>query len=181
MKTSVAAPPPAPTPINPGQAQLDYITSITRPDVVQAQIDAERMGRPAYDLLNLQGIERYLYGTPEQQGVVGMLQRTTPQISAIEQAAASAQREADIIDVERLGSRAAEAFRAANPQLASAMGRADALAQTPSGILSGFQQAVAQPGQYEDLAFNPMQAAMASPAERIAAWAGGRHPSGAGG
>lgn len=48
-----------------------------------------------------------------------ILKSVMPQISAIEQQATTSQRTADIADVEALGGRATEAFRAANPQLSA--------------------------------------------------------------
>lgn len=67
-------------------------------------------------------------GRPAQPGLIDMLEQGVPRISQMEANAATAQRQADIGDVEALGSRASEAFMAANPQLQQALAGAQSMA-----------------------------------------------------
>lgn len=92
-------------------------------DTLQAQIDlapallkAERETRPAYAQLD-----------------TDILKQILPQVSELEATATTAQRTADIGDVEALGARATEAFRSANPQLAGIQDTLTARAQAGGG------------------------------------------------
>ena len=78
-------------------------------------IRSERTYRPQYAELNLQDLSSYLFGTGDQQGVVDLTNRATAESEASRAAIASSQRASDISDVEALGGRATEAFRASDP------------------------------------------------------------------
>ena len=149
MKTSVAAPPPppAPTPVDPGQAALSYIQSISDPALQARLLAAEQQFRPQYAALNLADINAYLLGTGGQLGALELQDIAARRAAETEAGARGAAREADIADVERLGGRAAAAFREANPQLAAALARAEGLAAPTGGAFREFEQAaLAQAG-----------------------------------
>lgn len=143
MKTSVAAPPPppAPTPVDPGQAALSFVNAMADPALQARLLAAEQQFRPQYAALNLADINAYLLGTQGQPGALELQDIAARRAAETEAAARGVARAADIADVERLGPRAAEAFRAANPQLAAAMARAEALGAPAAGGFREFEQA----------------------------------------
>jgi len=96
--------------------------------VLQGQILAsEQMYRPQYTQLELADINTLLQGGGGNMGLLGLQDLASRQAAGIGQELTSAQRAADIADVEALGGRASAAFLAANPELASALSQAEAL------------------------------------------------------
>lgn len=159
MKVSTPAAPPAPTPVSPGESVRSYMEAMADP-VLQGQIlAAEQQFRPQYTELNLADLNNYLYGTGGQEGTVGLLGRVSQDMAAFDAAALQRQREADIAAVEQLGPRAAEAFRAANPQLQAALGRAEGLSSTQN-FYGGLQQALSNQPQFQNVNFSAANAAM---------------------
>lgn len=144
MKVSTPAPPPMPTPVDPGRASLDFIEAMSSPALQGRLYGSEAEFRPLYDLLNLQQVERYLIGTGGQRGMLSLQDIAARESAATEAAARGISREADIADVERLGPRAAEAFRAANPELQNALARASGLAESGPMFREFEQAALAQ-------------------------------------
>ena len=61
------------------------------------------------------------YRTKDPNSLTGIIADTTKETSAIQAGANTAQRTADIVDVENLGARATAAYKAANPELAASM------------------------------------------------------------
>tara|TARA_S200002703_G_scaffold17339_2_gene14318 strand:- start:403 stop:1239 length:837 start_codon:yes stop_codon:yes gene_type:complete len=109
MGTRVDAPPPR-----------DYYgetaeTLQAKVDLAPRQYDAEATYRPRYAELDLGILRDSLLG---ENGLLNTLSEANPQLSAIENQANTAAREAQIADVERLGSRAVEAIKGANPEAA---------------------------------------------------------------
>ena len=99
-------------------------------DSLQAQVDlapqtydSEKTFRPLYAQLDTKIMQDQLLGTPDQQGILDLyrtkLQPYMREQSLLDQQTnselATAQRTADVADVEALGARANAAFRANNP------------------------------------------------------------------
>lgn len=124
---SAPTPPPAPTPVDPGQSATSYLTAMSDPALQARMFAAESTYRPQYTDLNLQDMQRYLNGSEGQAGALDMFADSTARAQQVQSAANSAQRQADINDVMNLGPAAAEAFRKANPELTQQLQRAGAL------------------------------------------------------
>ena len=74
--------------------------------------ESDRQYQPLYTDLELANQERALFGTPEgQAGVLDIISRAQPQIDELTARSSSAQRAADVSDVEAYGGRATQAFR----------------------------------------------------------------------
>ena len=130
MGSSIQMPqaPAAPTPIDPGKSALDYMNSMADPALQEKILQSEQTYRPQYAALNLADLNSYLQGTGGQIGALEQSRLATESQTRNQIAALSAQRGADIADVEQYGTRASDAFLNANPQLRASLERADALA-----------------------------------------------------
>ena len=123
--------PDAPKPVDPGKAQGEYLfgkgfgdyQGVTDPALQNRLISSEREFRPQYAGLNLQDLSSYLFGVGDQAGVVDLTNRATAESETSRADIASRQRESDISDVEGLGGRATEAFRASDPYTKELIGR----------------------------------------------------------
>jgi len=127
-KVSMPTPPPAPRPIDPGQSALEFTRAMADP-VLQGQILAsEQMYRPQYTQLELADINTLLQGGGGNMGLLGLQDLASRQAAGIGQELTSAQRAADIADVEALGGRATAALRAADPMQQAIVNQLNALA-----------------------------------------------------
>ena len=98
------------------QAQIDLA-----PDKFAAEASDE-YGRPAYAQLDLRVLREVMMGKDGQPGLLELYEQDVmPRLGQAEANARRVAREADIQDVEDLGVRATEAFRAANPEQAALM------------------------------------------------------------
>lgn len=129
MSTSVRTPPPppAPTPVDPGQSALAFVRSMADPQLQGEILRNEQLYAPQYTNLELQQINQLMSGSEGLPGVLELQRQAAEQAGGIERSILGQQRAADIADVERLGGRASAAFLQANPQLASALDRAEQL------------------------------------------------------
>jgi hypothetical protein len=107
--------PAAPAPVDPAKSSIDYLRAMSDPALQQRLLEAEQTYRPQYVDLEIADINRY------GDAIQGMTERNARSQSQIAIEAQSAQREADIADVERFGGRASQAFLNANPQLRAQM------------------------------------------------------------
>ena len=112
-------PPPAPTPVDPGQSALAYTRSMADPELQKLLYQTEAQYRPQYAALNLADINTYLLGGGGQKGALDLQDEATRRAGISERAALASQREADIAAVEQLGGRATAALRAADPYAAA--------------------------------------------------------------
>ena len=127
-KVSMPTPPPAPQPIDPGKSALEFTRAMADP-VLQGQILAsEQMYRPQYTQLELADINTLLQGGGGNMGLLGLQDLASRQAAGIGQELTSAQRAADIADVEALGGRATAALRAADPMQQAIVNQLNALA-----------------------------------------------------
>ncbi len=140
--------PPPPAQVDPGQSSLDFIKAMSDPALQQQLFAAEQQYRPQYTALELADINALQMGSGGQRGLLELNRIATQQAQEQAQAAASAQRSADIGDVEALGSRASRAFIAANPELAQSLTQAEALRGGGMSVGNDIRQLMSQ-GQGE--------------------------------
>jgi len=159
MKTSVAAPPPAPTPVDPGKASIDYIRAMSDPALQQQILDSETNYRPQYNALNLQDMNQYLMGVGGQPGALDQMQTAADRAAQVQAGVNTTQRTADIADVRNLGASAADAYKAANPDLWKQFGAAQAAGGSQNNY-ANLQQMLGQGVQGNNINFNPAQAQM---------------------
>jgi hypothetical protein len=155
--------PDAPVPVDPGVAMTNYIKSVTDPALQNLILDRESEFRPKYNALNLQEMQRYLSGFDGNAGLLDQLKYSTLKTGEYQAEANSAQRLADIKDVEALGSRAADAFSAANPQMAKALSNASALSDSGNPY-KRFFAAVENPYNNVKNGVNPLNNSLLGPA-----------------
>jgi len=113
----------APKPRNYAQEMGDTLETQIRlaPDKYEAEA-SEEFGRPAYAQLDLQVLREVMMGKDGQPGLLELYEQDVmPRLGQAEANARRVSREADIQDVEDLGVRASEAFKAANPEQAALM------------------------------------------------------------
>lgn len=125
----------APPPRDIGQETSETLQAYARFLPQQYQLEEEY--RPRFAQLEAD-IARDI--GPQMLDALGQL---TPQATRIETDANTQRREADLADVERLGGRANEAFRAANPQLAELLDAAQDDTETGPTRLSEALEALA--------------------------------------
>ena len=110
-------------------------------DTLQTQIDlapdkyaaeaSDEYGRPAYAQLDLRVLRETMMGKDGQPGLLELYENEVmPRLGQAEANARRVAREADITDVEDLGVRASEAFKAANPEQAALMDELNAQAMS---------------------------------------------------
>ena len=119
--------PPPPAQVDPGQSSLDFIRGMANPELQEQLLSAERTYRPQYNQLELADINTLLRGTDTQTGMLGQQEYAAREMQRYGSELNTAQRTADIEDVERLGGRASRAFLDANPELARSLTEAEAL------------------------------------------------------
>jgi len=102
-----------------------------------ARYGMESQYRPQYDALELQSFNNALFGSGGQRGLWdAYTQQIAPGMSALDRQASSAQREADVSDVARLGPQVRSAMRGLNPEQTALL---DSLnTQTLSDVNAGY-------------------------------------------
>lgn len=111
--------PSAPADRNAAQEGRDMLQA--QIELAPQQLEAQRTTRPAYDELDLQSLQRILYGTDSTPGIVAQYRSLVPEYQAMQRDANTAQRQQDIADVATLGPQVMQAFNAANPEQAALM------------------------------------------------------------
>lgn len=146
MKTSISAPPPAPAPVDPGAASLNYVNSMADPVLQGKLLASEQQFRPEYNDLNLKDLNQYLLGSEGTKGALDLFNQSSISSANTQSQANRIQREADINDVMQLGGAASQAFRNANPELQAQLSRAQGLSGSGDpyaglrGAIAGNQQ-----------------------------------------
>lgn len=121
------------------QAQIDLA-----PDLYAAEANPE-YGRPAYAQLDLQVLRDVMQGKDGQGGLLELYEESImPGLARADAASNAISREADIEQVERLGQRATEAFRQANPEQAALMDRLNQQAMSELDAGAGLPPALAR-------------------------------------
>ena len=91
------------------------------PDLYELE-SSDEFGRPAFAQLDLRVLREVLTGKDGQPGLLDLYEQDVlPRLNAAEVAGRRVGREGDIRDVEELGVRATDAFKAANPEQARLM------------------------------------------------------------
>jgi hypothetical protein len=146
-------------------------------DNLQAQIDLapslygaeanEAYGQPAYTRLGLRTLEQAMMGGQGQRGLLDMYANDiNPRMSEMEAASSSAQRQADLSDVEMYGGRATEALLGADPykkQISDELSR-QALSELQAGatldpsLRREVQQSYRQAATARGMAYDPSSA-----------------------
>src|SRR6056300_565715 len=99
------------------------------PDLYAAEASQE-YGRPAYAQLDLAVLRDVMKGKDGEPGLLELYEKDImPGLSRADVAGLDVTREGDIAAVERLGKRATDAFRAANPEQAALMAELNRQAQ----------------------------------------------------
>ena len=169
-KITMPQAPAAPTPIDPGKSALEYMQSMADPALQEKILQSEQTYRPQYAALNLADLNSYLQGTGGQMGALEQSRLATESQTRNQIAALSAQRGADIADVEQYGTRASDAFLNANPQLKASLARADALAGPQQNQYSNLLSAqLAQQPSRENIYAQQVGAAQMGRAQQIQA------------
>ena len=99
------------------------------------QFAAKAQWDPQYVDLQNANVRRTLLGNGTAPGLLDTLETISPRLQASSDAATSAQRERDVADVARLGSKATEAIRSANPELTAL--RARLMSDATAGLDAG--------------------------------------------
>lgn len=136
MSTTVRTPPPPPppAPVDPGKSALDFVKAMADPELQRTILENEKRYAPEYTNLELQQINQLLSGSEDLPGLKEIIRQAGEDFGSLDRSVTGQQREADIADVERLGGRASAAFRAANPELTTAINRAEELRGGPAGV-----------------------------------------------
>ena len=156
MKTTVSAPPPAPTPVDPGQASLDYITKMADPELQGKILAAEQQFRPEYTRLNLAEQQQYLLGIPGEEGkpgqlgAIGLLEQTIPQLTAAQETADRLKRDADIRALQSQSGGYLSALMQANPQMFAQLEAARGMGGT-TDFYGGLEKAISGAQQFGDV------------------------------
>lgn len=112
--------PVTPEPVDPNQVATDSLATQMRlaPDVYKANAEYQ----PKYAALDQQLLNDSLFGGNGAPGLIEMYGKAGTALSGQDAAANTAQRTADIADVNALGGLARQAYNNANPELAAMMG-----------------------------------------------------------
>lgn len=129
--------PDPPDPVDPGVATGEYLfgnrftdfEGVTDPRLQNRLIASEAEFRPQYAEQNLLDLQRYLFGVGDAPGILETQGQAAREAEGIRAETTTAQRTADVEDVEALGSRATDAFRASDPYTQSLLSRQNALMQ----------------------------------------------------
>lgn len=149
--TKVAAPPPAPAAVDPGQASLAFINAMASPELQGQLFQAEATYRPQYTALSQRDLQNTLLGVAPgtAEGFYGTLDLAD--MAARRQAALqqSLQTQATEFGLAQLGAyapQAREAYLAANPQMAAALAQAESFGgRQASGYLNEMGRLAMQP------------------------------------
>ena len=123
----------------------NYEAQIELAPELYASEASQEYGRPAYARLDLEILKDTMLGTQDSPGLLALYeQHVMPRLAAAESAGRAVSREADIADVERLGARATEAFRSANPEQAALLKAMNEQAMSELNAGAGLPPALAR-------------------------------------
>ncbi len=132
MSFKVGSPPPPPAPVSPGQSAGQFVREMADPALQQLIFQAESQYRPQYTALNQRDLQNTLLGVAPgtAEGFYGTLDLAD--MAARRQAALgqSLQTQATEFGLAQLGAyapQARDAYLAANPQMAAALGQAESM------------------------------------------------------
>lgn len=186
FSTKVAAPPPPPAPVDPGQASLSFIQAMASPELQGQLFQAESTYRPQYTALSQRDLYNTLMGSAPgtEGGYYGTLDLAAMAARRQQQLEQGLQTSATQFGLGQLGTyapQAREAYLAANPAMAAALAQAASFGgRQASGYLNEMGRLAMQPATQAQISptagtgFTPvsaqqLQAAGTLTPERVAA------------
>lgn len=151
FSTKVAAPPPAPAPVNAGESASEFVRQMASPDLQNLLLSAESTYRPQYTALTQRDLQNTLLGvapgTSEgYYGTLDLADMAARRQAALSQSLQSQAGEYAIAQLGSLGPQARNAYLAANPGLAAVVSQAEALGgRQMSGYLNAAGQLAMRP------------------------------------
>lgn len=173
-KAGQFTPPPAPKPVDPGEAMGSYITAVTNPALQGNIIGAEGTYRPQYMGLSQRDLQNAMLGVaPGTEGgfygTLDLLGMSADRMADLNQRLATRNTEFVIDQTKAYGPAATAAYMAANPQAAAAMEAASALGgRQVSGYLNEMGRLAMQPGYGQAIAAPQFNAPANVSAQQIA-------------
>ncbi len=161
-KAGQFTPPPAPRPVDPGEAMGSYITAVTNPALQGNIIGAEGTYRPQYMGLSQRDLQNAMLGVaPGTEGgfygTLDLLGMSSDRMAELNQRLATQNTQFVIDQTKAYGPAATAAYMAANPQAAAAMEAASALGgRQMSGYLNEMGRLAMQTP--ERMSINPFAA-----------------------
>jgi hypothetical protein len=186
FSTKVAAPPPPPAPVDPGQASLSFIQAMASPELQGQLFQAESTYRPQYTALSQRDLYNTLMGSAPgtEGGYYGTLDLAAMAARRQQELEQGLQTSATQFGLGQLGTyapQAREAYLAANPEMAAALAQAASFGgRQASGYLNEMGRLAMQPAVQAQISpmagtgFTPvtaqqLQAAGTMSPERVAA------------
>src|SRR6056297_203040 len=123
-----------------GSSMQDYIESVTRPEVQEQILAAERTYGPQYAQLQLGGLEDFLMGTGGQQGFLAMQEEAAERAGEVEREQTALARQSAIESVLGLAPGYVSGMREAQPQATAIAEEQAQQAQGAQGVLGGLEQ-----------------------------------------
>ena len=164
FSTSVAAPPPAPAPVNAGESASQFIRQMASPEFQNLLLSAESTYRPQYTALSQRDLQNTLLGVAPGTaegfyGTLDLADMAARRQAALQQGLQTQATEFGLAQLGAYGPQAREAYLASNPEMAAALGQA---AQFGGRQMSGYLNEMGR------LAMQAPQTQAISP-ERVAA------------
>lgn len=151
FSTKVAAPPPPPAPVDPGQASLSFIQAMASPELQGQLFQAESTYRPQYTALNQRDLQNTLLGVaPGTEGgfygTLDLADMAARRQAALQQSLQTQATEFGLAQLGAYGPAAREAYLGSNPQLAAAISQSEALGgRQSSSYLTEMARLAGQP------------------------------------
>jgi hypothetical protein len=144
-RSPTPAAPAGPQAVDPGAAINSYLNGFADPGLQQRIIGMEGQYRPQYTGLNQRDIQNTLLGvnpgSPDgHYGTLDMQNWAAQRAQQTNQSLLDQQRGFDLSQLQQYGPQMAQAYMAANPGLASAIGRAEGMAGPSGQTNSAFNQ-----------------------------------------
>jgi hypothetical protein len=167
FSTSVAAPPPAPAPVNAGESASQFIRQMASPEFQNLLLSAESTYRPQYTALSQRDLQNTLLGVAPGTaegfyGTLDLADMAARRQAALQQGLQTQATEFGLAQLGAYGPQARQAYLASNPEMAAALGQA---AQFGGRQMSGYLNEMGR------LAMQAPQTQAISP-ERVAAMGG---------
>jgi hypothetical protein len=146
FSTSVAAPPPAPAPVNAGESASQFIRQMASPEFQNLLLQAESTYRPQYTALSQRDLQNTLLGVAPGTaegfyGTLDLADMSARRQAALQQGLQTQATEFGLAQLGAYGPQARDAYLASNPEMAAALGQA---AQFGGRQMSGYLNEMGQ-------------------------------------
>ena len=151
FSTKVAAPPPPPAPVDPGQASLSFIQAMASPELQGQLFQAESTYRPQYTALSQRDLYNTLMGSAPgteggYYGTLDLASMAARRQQGLEQGLQTSATQFGLGQLGTYAPQAREAYLAANPQMAAALAQAESFGgRQASGYLNEMGRLAMQP------------------------------------